>query len=260
MRPLSIVTTSWDDGDPKDLKIAELLWARQLRGTFYVPNIGYLGKKVLTAKDLQSLCEEGFEIGGHSVSHISLPGLPAERLKHEVGRCKEKLQQIINNPVIMFCYPYGHYTRPVLREVQNQGYVGARTVSMLATAPEFLAFEMPTTLQAYPHPPLTYLRNLGKNRNVSGVWAYLTRFRRSKTWVELGKQLFREVFENGGIWHLYGHSWEIEELNLWDDLRELLDYVCHRPLVKYVNNGQLVQRANPNLINDETELPAISSK
>jgi hypothetical protein len=42
-----IVTTSWDDGDPSDLKVAELLRARALSGTFYVPFIGPHGRRLL---------------------------------------------------------------------------------------------------------------------------------------------------------------------------------------------------------------------
>ena len=36
-----IVTTSWDDGDPSDLRVAELLAARKLPGTFYIPVKGH---------------------------------------------------------------------------------------------------------------------------------------------------------------------------------------------------------------------------
>jgi hypothetical protein len=31
------ITTSWDDGHPSDLRVAELLIKHGLRGTFYVP-------------------------------------------------------------------------------------------------------------------------------------------------------------------------------------------------------------------------------
>jgi hypothetical protein len=68
----------------------------------------------------------------------------------------------------------------------------------------------------------------------------MTTLRQFKDWVELGKQLFRQVLEQGGVWHLYGHSWEIEELGIWGDLREMLDYVSNRQGVSYVTNGQLL--------------------
>jgi hypothetical protein len=49
------------------------------------------------------------------------------------------------------------------------------------------------------------------------------------------------VLTEGGIWHLYGHSWELEALNLWDELAEMLDYVAHRPGASYLLNSQVVR-------------------
>jgi hypothetical protein len=35
----------------------------------------------------------------------------------------------------------------------------------------------------------------------------------------MGKILFDRVLKEGGVWHLFGHSWQIEEMGLWDDLK-----------------------------------------
>jgi hypothetical protein len=64
--------------------------------------------------------------------------------------------------------------------------------------------------------------------------------RRLGSWFEIAKRLFDEVLERGGIWHLYGHSWEIERLGLWGDLSEILNYVSRREGVSYVQNCALV--------------------
>ena len=37
MKPSTCITTSWDDGHPLDLRVAELLAKYGLQGTFYVP-------------------------------------------------------------------------------------------------------------------------------------------------------------------------------------------------------------------------------
>jgi hypothetical protein len=105
---------------------------------------------------------------------------------------------------------------------------------MLATRPVFVPFEMPTTLQIFPLPPFTYLKNVAKARRLESFEVYLAQFPRLRSWLELGKRLFDEVLENGGIWHLHGHSWEIERLGLWDQLSEMLDYVGRRQSVSYV--------------------------
>jgi peptidoglycan-N-acetylglucosamine deacetylase len=237
---LTIVSTSWDDGDPKDLRIAELLRSRGLAGTFYVPITGYHGGKTLAAADLRALSCEGFEIGGHGVSHKTLPTLGREELGREVRVCKQILEHELGKEVRMFCYPKGRYDSGVIREVQNAGYQGARTTRMLSSKTAFSPYEMPTTVQAYPHPRIAYLRNLGRARNVPGLLKYITVLTRVGSWVDLGKRLFSQVLEHGGIWHLYGHSWEIDKLGLWSDLREMLDHVSHREGVTYATNGQLL--------------------
>src|SRR5207248_6782429 len=175
---LPFVTTSWDDGDPKDLKVADLLRSRGLGGTFYVPMVGYLGRKTLTNADLRALSDQGFEIGGHSVSHKNLPNLTPEQLEQEVGTCKEKLEQITTRNVLMFCYPNGRYNRQVVWHVRKAGYQGARTVRMLSIDREFLPFEMPTTVQAYPHSTAAYIRNMARARNVPALLNYARRLRR----------------------------------------------------------------------------------
>jgi peptidoglycan/xylan/chitin deacetylase (PgdA/CDA1 family) len=237
----SIVTTSWDDGSPRDRRIAELLRSRELPGTFYIPMSGYLGGPTLTRADIQALSDDGFEVGAHSVSHESLTLLRTRReIEHEVVACKHALEQTIGKEVAMFCYPNGRYNSRVMKEVHSAGYKGARTTRMLSITPAFKPFEMPTTLQAYPHPRSGYVRDLGRARNVPGLWRFTTKLGGFQNWIDLGKQLFSQVLENGGVWHLYGHSWEINQLGLWSDLIEMLDYVSHRNGVLYLTNSELV--------------------
>ena len=229
-----IVTTSWDDGDYADLKLAELLRSKGIRGTLYVP-IHYR-ERPLGHSDLRALASEGFEIGAHGWSQRHLWGLQPQELAEEVRPCKWVLEDIIGREVAMFCYPRGRYDATVVQALRNAGYRGARTVRMLATRPDFNAFEMPTTLQVFPHVRFTYLKNAARARKLETWQSCLVQMPQLGSWVELGKRLFDRVLENGGVWHLFGHSWEIESLGLWNDLRELLDYVSGREDVAYVPN------------------------
>lgn len=237
---LRVVTTSWDDGDPCDIKIADFLASRELAGTFYVPITGYHGGNTLAPANLRALSSQGFEIGAHSLSHKCLTSLSAAELVRDVTTCKEMLEQRIDREVSMFCYPKGRYDRNIVREVKRAGYKGARTTRMLSLDTDFLAFEMPTTVQAYPHPRMSYVKNLGRALNVPGLVTYFSGLQHCRGWVELGKECFDQVLERGGVWHLYGHSWEIEQLGLWGELGEMLDHVANRNEVTYVTNGQLL--------------------
>ncbi len=234
-----IVTTSWDDGDPADLKIASLLSARGLPGTFYVLMTGYRGRPALRASELRSLSAEGFEIGAHSVSHRTLSGLPGAEIEREVRVSKATLEDVVGCEVGMFCYPRGRYDCQVMDRVKAAGYRGARTTRMLATNLEFDSYQMPTSLQAFPHTDWTYFRNIAKGKDIGRMFGYLSRFRGQQSWVDLGKRLFDWVLEEGGIWHLYGHSWEIQELGLWNELEEILRYVSNREGVTYATNSEV---------------------
>lgn len=234
----TLVTTSWDDGNRADLRIAELLAERGVSATFYIP-IHY-EERTLENRDLRDLAAQGFEIGGHGFSHKLLWGLSPKELAEEIAPCKPMLEDIIGKPVPMFCYPCGRFDANVVHALEAAGYRGARTTRMLATRRNFNPFEIPTTVQGFPHPSATYLKNAARARKLEGLETCATQFRHLGSWVELGKRLFDTALENGGVWHLYGHSWEIERFGLWDELRSLLDYVSRRQGVSYIPNCGLV--------------------
>ena len=141
----------------------------------------------------------------------------------------------------MFCYPKGRYSARVIREVKKAGYAGARTTEMLGLHLNFDPYRMSTTLQVYPHTKTQYLRNIGRALHLGRALDFAAHLRRARGWVQLAKMTFDRVLQDGGIWHLYGHSWEIQELNLWSDLAVVLAYVSKRPGVVYVTNRDVLK-------------------
>jgi peptidoglycan/xylan/chitin deacetylase (PgdA/CDA1 family) len=240
MEKLRIVTTSWDDGERTDLRIAEMLQSRGVRGTFYVPVHAYQGRPALSHADLRQLSIAGFEIGAHTVSHKLLWGLSSQELAEEIDPCKPALEDIVGSEVRMFCYPCGRYDSNVVHTLKKAGYHGARTVRMLATQLRFHPFEMPTSLQICPHPRVNYFKNIARARKLESLQVCLANLKRLDNWLELGKRLFDSVIENGGVWHMYGHSFELEQWGLWEGLAEILDYVSGREGVMYVRNFELI--------------------
>lgn len=240
MEKLRIVTTSWDDGERTDLRVAEMLESRGVRGTFYVPVQAYQGRPALSHADLRELSASGFEIGAHTVSHKLLWGLSSQELAQEIDPCKPTLEDIVGSEVRMFCYPCGRYDSRVVHALKRAGYQGARTVRMLATQLRFNPFEMPTSLQICPNPRTIYFKNIARARKLESLQLCLANFSKLGDWLELGKRLFDSVLEHGGVWHMYGHSYELEQWGLWEGLTEILDYVCKRDGVRYVRNCELL--------------------
>jgi peptidoglycan-N-acetylglucosamine deacetylase len=236
-----IVTTSWDDGDPADLELASLLADRRLPATFYIPLKGHRLSARMDRSQMLSLDSQGFEIGAHGVSHPNLSQCDSVQLTREVETCKKCLEDDLSKQVWMFAYPNGHHNSNVIASVKRAGFAGARTTVMLARELAFDPFRMPTSVQAFPHSQLEYLKNFLTAGNFRRTWRYLVQLPRARSWVKLAMLLFDTVVNDGGVWHLYGHSWEINNFNLWDELREVLDYVSNRQGVLYLPNGGVVR-------------------
>jgi peptidoglycan/xylan/chitin deacetylase (PgdA/CDA1 family) len=241
MEKLRVVTTSWDDGDETDLKLAEMLRQRKVGGTFYVPINPYRSRPVMSHAEWKNLSADGFEIGAHGVTHQTLWKLSAEELAKEITPCKPILEDILGKEVRMFCYPKGRYDSRVMHALKGEGYWGARTVQMLSTGLDFDPFEMPTTLQICHHPKFNYIKNVARARRPERLGVYLANRSRIGNWLELGKKLFDSVLKDGGIWHLYGHSREVDDWGMWKELEEMLDYVAQRKDVMYVPNCELIR-------------------
>jgi len=240
-----VVTTSWDDDHRSNLKLAELLAARGLPGTFYV-NTGRLGEhSALSPTELRGLLDAGFEIGAHTVTHHVLSRLNLRDLAREVVECKNVLEEILGEEVTSFAYPKGRYNTEVIAQVKAAGYHGARGVRLLSLSCTFPQFEMPTTIQAYPHRKTGYVKNLVRRYELGSLLRSSLLIGTSKSWLELGKALFDRAVRDGGAWHLWGHAWETERIGGWLELEEMLDYVSGRQSqgVQYLTNAELFELA-----------------
>jgi len=81
---------------------------------------------------------------------------------------------------------------------------------------------LPTTIQAHPHRRLAYGRNFARRRAWENLWRYL-RSGATTDWVGLSDLLIAECVRHGGVFHLWGHSWEIESRAQWKKVAQVLD-------------------------------------
>jgi peptidoglycan/xylan/chitin deacetylase (PgdA/CDA1 family) len=83
--------------------------------------------RVMTAAQLRETVELGIEIGAHTRTHVSLPGLSDSELRREVQGSRKALQDLLGVPVEFFAYPFGHVDRAALEAVAAAGYTAACT-------------------------------------------------------------------------------------------------------------------------------------
>lgn len=230
-----VVTTSWDDGHRLDLKMAKLLKKYHLPGTFYVAprNREFSAQDLLNEAEVKALAQE-FEIGGHTLTHPRLATLVPAGAEAEIVAGKKHLENWVGKEIQSFCYPGGNYTQTNLRQVREAGFVMARTVERYAFFTGNKPYEMATTLHAYDH--WLDLWQIFKFVKFN-PFTFLKVFRR---WDLIAMMMFDRVCREGGMFHLWGHSWEIDQNGDWDRLERVFKYISGKAEVSYVNNSELV--------------------
>jgi peptidoglycan-N-acetylglucosamine deacetylase len=226
------VTTSWDDGHELDLRLASVLAAHGMAGTFYLsPQCREIPSGKRLGPGAMRELAEGHEIGGHTLTHPRLTDLPAHEARSEILEGKDAIENSIGRSVTSFCYPYGAYAEGHPDMVRAAGYTVARTVDRFRTDPPTDLLRMGTTVHAYRHladgPQV--LRRARSPRQAVALW---------RNWDLLGRRMFEEVRSIGGVFHLWGHSWEIDANDDWQRLRSVLDELSDKDAV-FVTNGEL---------------------
>jgi peptidoglycan-N-acetylglucosamine deacetylase len=228
----AVVTTSWDDGHKCDVRLARALKEHGLGATFYIApqNQEFAKKDLLTSHEIRDL-SRAFEIGAHSMTHRRLPTISEQQAEQEIAESKAVLEHVTGKEIRTFCYPGGEYNNLHVQLVKDAGYRYARTVDRYKFTVDD-PYEAGTSLHVYNHRfDLWHTARFAKFRP--------TKVLRCLEWDALARAMFDRVIKKGGIYHIWGHSWEIDQHNDWERLENVFSYISANPNVKYVTNGEL---------------------
>jgi peptidoglycan/xylan/chitin deacetylase (PgdA/CDA1 family) len=225
-----IVTTSWDDGQKSDIKLAKILSEYGIKGTFYITKS--YGNPLENDEILK--ISRYHEIGAHTLNHPVLTEITKNEVENEIFGSKKYIENIIGITIPMFCYPKGVYNESIKKIVDEAGFIGARTCNPLMPRSnifDYDPFELPVSLHASNGSPrLSFL--LWKNYRLS--------LRALFDWELRSKELFDRLLQNGGVFHLWGHSWEIFKSEEFNKLKRVLQYISENDSVTYMTNGELL--------------------
>jgi peptidoglycan/xylan/chitin deacetylase (PgdA/CDA1 family) len=84
--------------------------------------------RYLTAEQLKTLVAAGNEVGSHTLGHPDLTALSPARLTRELVESRARLERLIGQPILSFCYPSGRQNAAVRKAVEAAGYSRAVTV------------------------------------------------------------------------------------------------------------------------------------
>lgn len=238
----AIFTCSIDDGHPSDLRMADMLDRHSLNATFYVPITNCEGYEVMTPVQMRNIARR-FEIGSHTLDHRYLKDVPFGESHEQIMHGKTQLEDIVGRQVRGFCYPGGMYKKRDSDLVHACGFEYARTTMNLRLDVGYKRYEMPTTIQFYPHDRTVFLRNFVKSGNWPERLDALGMVLKHKKWIDRLYALFDYACVHKKVFHLWGHSWEIDELQAWGELDHFFRYVAERVAVdNRLSNGQLAER------------------
>lgn len=230
-----IVTTSWDDGHKLDLKLALILKKYGIRGTFYISpkNREFRREDLLTDEEIIKLNED-FEIGAHTMTHPRLTKINKEEAFNEIIDSKKYLEKLLRKEIRCFCYPGGDYNEKIMGLVREAGFYYSRTMKRFELHSARNLLLSGTTLEAHRNSLLTLPVDSLKILTISRF--HLLEFIKNLNWGYLAKGMFDQVEKNGGIYHLWGHSWVIDKCNEWGKLERVLSHISGKSNVKYWTN------------------------
>jgi peptidoglycan/xylan/chitin deacetylase (PgdA/CDA1 family) len=205
-----IVVASWDDGSVDDLRMADLMAKYNIPATFYWPSMLGRHKFMGRAKGwlTEAQCKEiasRFTVGSHSATHQPMRKMSVEQVANEISNSRKHWQDVTGQPVEGFAYPKDSMTGLVKALLGGAGYKHARTsiVGLLSTGDDPL--QTPCTVQ------------IGVNRVEY----------QEKSWVMYADEMLAKA-EEASIFHLFGNSWEVDEIGGWDNLEALLRQIAAR--------------------------------
>jgi peptidoglycan/xylan/chitin deacetylase (PgdA/CDA1 family) len=83
--------------------------------------------RLMDRAELAELLAAGWEVGGHTLDHVSLPELPATEARRQIEGCKGRLEDALQAPVRAFAYPYGRCSAAVAAVVGERFDTGWTT-------------------------------------------------------------------------------------------------------------------------------------
>jgi len=230
-----ILTTSWDDGHPLDIKLLELIEKYNLKATFYIPLSNpenpVMGTNLI--KEI-SACQE---IGGHTLHHSYLNQLNYKLAEFEITQSKVLLEEIIGREITAFCFPGGKYSNRDILLIKKAGYLFGRTTKLLTfSKPDYSI--MDTSIQIQNHSSITLFNHSIKHLNIQPILTNSFFLPFNRNFLKLAEHNLSKYIDSNSVFHIWGHSWEIEQFCLWKQLEELFQFISACDNVTYMNNTE----------------------
>ena len=219
------ITFSYDDTVTQDIRLIEILDKYGLKATFNL-NSGLLGMDgmliregvevshvKIPASEIASVYKN-HEVAAHTLTHPHLPKLPDDEVIRQVEEDRLNLSDLVGYEVVGMAYPGGGMNNNdrVARLIKNHtGIKYARTIS--------LGYSFLPQPDLYRYKPTAFHLDFADN-------------------YRLAADFFER--ETEGVFYIWGHSYEFDIHNTWDQFEDFCKAISGRPDVFYGTNKEIL--------------------
>lgn len=219
-----MINSSWDDGPIEDIRLAELLNKYEMPGMFFIPAANQQ-RPVCSPKQIRELSSMS-EIGSHTLNHIDLASVELNEALQEIRSGRAYLEQIIQHPIEHFAYPFGSFTADI-RE-QAPSIVKSARLANIMSIHEPLDFHINASLHIRYRRKKNLVKEALTHAPMACKFSLLPTLLKSYKLIDVIKLFVDYIMKqpNGTFYlHVWGHSWELEQFLLWQELEEILIYL-----------------------------------
>lgn len=223
------VTFSYDDGVTQDIRLIELLNKYGLKGTFNL-NSELLGKEghlireevwvnhTKVDPDKVKDIYAGHEVAAHTLTHPNLTRIEDdEEVVRQVEQDRQNLSRLAGYEVVGMAYPCGgvNFSDHVSKLIEERtGIKYARTII------SNYSFEEQENLYQFK-PTVYHVMEMDK------LW-------------EVGKRFLESDSEERQILYIWGHSYEFDIHDTWDQFEEFLKMISGHQDIFYGTNREVL--------------------
>ena len=205
-RPKAL-TLSYDDGNEADRRLVDIFNRHHLKATFHLNSalMGTPGR--IPAADIRDLYQ-GHEISCHAATHPFLERLAPGETMREIWNDRLALEDLAGYPVTGMSYPFGTYNAQVIDLARSAGIVYSRTTQATQR------FALPDNYLAW-HPSCHH-----------------------RDMLKLAPA-FLDTKYAYSVLYVWGHSFEFDRNDNWQDMEQFAELIADRPDIWYVTNIDL---------------------
>ena len=208
-----VLTMSYDDGKPADLRLVRIFRTYGIKGTFHL-NAGLYEDPQYGRIPLDQVRElyQGMEIACHTYTHPTIERCPMSQVIAQTLEDRKALEAIAGYPVRGMSYPNGSYTKEIEEAMKFCGIEYSRTV-------------ISTDDFAMPDNFMEWKATCHHNHHL---------LENGKRFMELNKTQYLYMM------YVWGHSYEFDLQNNWELIESFCKMIGGRDDIWYATNIEIV--------------------